>query len=342
MAQINFPILSITKPTNGDPVFNAQIFVGDPDTDPTVPANQRQVSARQESGTVVPISQPIRTNAAGLPVNQGSPVILEVAGNFSMTIQDSTGVQLYHFPSLGSGSGSGGTSALSTLWTDSGTANAYVLSPVAGSSPTQYVDGMVVMFKGANPNTSTAVTIQLPGLPAVQADVNLPNTIRPDRFVKYRYNATTDEFERELFEPTNRGWDAGQVIAQEDGDSSIGRRLLFHYNAGQAGSSANFGMTSPNTFNAEGLNAQTFEVGGVELAEMYDVLSAADDSVSLVAEQVYAGSSLRGVSFYIPAAGGAVTAPAPTIAFNGSYLCKATVPAQAGQLATALFVRIAG
>tara|TARA_R110002050_G_scaffold10642_5_gene36295 strand:- start:1123 stop:3366 length:2244 start_codon:yes stop_codon:yes gene_type:complete len=71
------------------PLFNGFIYVGIPDLDPTILANQKQVTAKQEDGTQVPIAQPIRTNSGGYAVDSaGNPVVLLVDGNYSIRVND--------------------------------------------------------------------------------------------------------------------------------------------------------------------------------------------------------------------------------------------------------------
>ena len=48
MSIINFPVLYVPDPTQGRPLFYGQIFVGEPDLDPEIPANQKQLSIVQE------------------------------------------------------------------------------------------------------------------------------------------------------------------------------------------------------------------------------------------------------------------------------------------------------
>lgn len=80
-------------------IANGYIYVGEPSLDPTVPANQKTLSVQQENGTVVPVSQPLRTNAGGVPVYSGSPVTMIVTGAYSLLVQDSTATQVYYVPS---------------------------------------------------------------------------------------------------------------------------------------------------------------------------------------------------------------------------------------------------
>lgn len=102
MADINevrLPYDYYPDPTRGRPVFNGQIFIGNPDTDPEVASNRLQVLATQESGATVPIAQPIRTGAGGVPMLNGSPVQLKVDGEYSIKVLDAQGMQVYYFPS---------------------------------------------------------------------------------------------------------------------------------------------------------------------------------------------------------------------------------------------------
>ena len=74
------------------PLYNGKIYVGNPDTDPTIPANQKQVTAKQEDGTQVPIAQPISTNSGGYAVDSaGNPVFLFVYGDYSIRVNDKNG-----------------------------------------------------------------------------------------------------------------------------------------------------------------------------------------------------------------------------------------------------------
>lgn len=77
----------------------AYIYVGKPDLDPTIAGNQKTLSVQQEDGTIVEVSQPIRTNAGGVPIYAGSPVVLLVEGDYSLKVLDSNESQVYYVPS---------------------------------------------------------------------------------------------------------------------------------------------------------------------------------------------------------------------------------------------------
>jgi len=77
----------------------ADIYVGKPDLDPEVVANQKTLSVQQEDGTIVAVTQPISTGAGGVPLYEGSPVTLLVEGDYSLKVLDSSGDQIYYVPS---------------------------------------------------------------------------------------------------------------------------------------------------------------------------------------------------------------------------------------------------
>ena len=93
MSLIDFPILYIPDSIQGRPLFYGQIFVGEPDLDPEIPANQKQLNIMQENGTLVPVNQPFTLSAGGVPMYNGADVRLDVDGNYSLKILDKNGGQ---------------------------------------------------------------------------------------------------------------------------------------------------------------------------------------------------------------------------------------------------------
>ena len=84
------------NPSVGRPVFNGFIYVGDPDQNPI--SFPKTVTGRRQDNTDVTLTQPIRTNAGGVPVEDltsGNVVTLFVDGNYSLLVQDSSQTQLY-------------------------------------------------------------------------------------------------------------------------------------------------------------------------------------------------------------------------------------------------------
>lgn len=85
-------------PLRGRPVFNGKIFVGEPDFDPEVPANQKSISIREEDGNVLPIGQPVLTGPGGVPTYNGGSVQILVDGNYSLKILRQDDTQAYYLP----------------------------------------------------------------------------------------------------------------------------------------------------------------------------------------------------------------------------------------------------
>lgn len=100
MTQIVNPFMYVADHDEARPESNAQLFFGLPGTDPTIATNQKLVRGVQESGAVVSLPQPVRTTTGGIPVFSGSPVVLDVSGNFSFTVLNSLGAQQYHVPTV--------------------------------------------------------------------------------------------------------------------------------------------------------------------------------------------------------------------------------------------------
>lgn len=76
---------------------NGKIYIGQPDTDPTNPANQIQVYVENEDGSHVPVQQPIIINAGGFPVLGGQIKKFVTVQNYSMEVQDAYGGQQHYF-----------------------------------------------------------------------------------------------------------------------------------------------------------------------------------------------------------------------------------------------------
>jgi hypothetical protein len=98
------------QPDAGRPISAGFIYIGEPGTDPEDPENQKIVYAL-ETGEIIgipeylPIAQPIRTNAGGVPISiNNKPVILFVSGDYSCLIKDMYDQQKYYIPTnLGAG-----------------------------------------------------------------------------------------------------------------------------------------------------------------------------------------------------------------------------------------------
>lgn len=124
------------NPTVGRPISSADIYVGEPDLDPEVVGNQKQISVQQEDGSIVQVTQPISTGAGGVPLYSGSPVTILVDGNYSLKVLDKQGSQIYYVPSVADYSPTQQTTTIHDLVSITGQSNndsAYVLGFYAAS-----------------------------------------------------------------------------------------------------------------------------------------------------------------------------------------------------------------
>ena len=79
---------------------NGKIYIGQIDTDPTIPSNQIQVYIENEDGSHVPTSQPISINAGGYPVYNGQISKFVTVQGHSMAVYDAYGTQQFYFPNV--------------------------------------------------------------------------------------------------------------------------------------------------------------------------------------------------------------------------------------------------
>lgn len=96
--------------TNPRPVFtdsrtfravaNGRIYIGQIDTDPTIPSNQIPVYLENEDGTHVQIPQPLVINAAGKIVYGGQLIKVVTVEGHSMAIYDAYGAQVDYIPDV--------------------------------------------------------------------------------------------------------------------------------------------------------------------------------------------------------------------------------------------------
>lgn len=100
---VRLPLPYVGDFNKGRPLFNAQIFIGEPDLDPEIPANQKAVTGRQEDGTLVTMSQPVRTSSGGYPIYNNAPIELLVDGAYSLKVLDKNDNQNYYFANVEAG-----------------------------------------------------------------------------------------------------------------------------------------------------------------------------------------------------------------------------------------------
>lgn len=100
MTEITNPYIYIPDPDKSRALFNAQLYFGLPDTDPTIAANQKLVRGIQEDGSIVSLAQPVLTNSGGVPELNGTPLRLDVSGDYSFTALDRFSAQKYYAPNI--------------------------------------------------------------------------------------------------------------------------------------------------------------------------------------------------------------------------------------------------
>ncbi len=142
--QFILPIEQIISPSTGKPVFNARLFFGRQDSTDlaTNPASRVPVFFVDGSGAEIPLAQPVRTNAAGNPVNAqgGSPVQIRIKINpadsgYSFLAQTDGGAQVLYQARVNEGFVS--TDALAAV--DSGVLVGGVTAEKIGSRASQWV-----------------------------------------------------------------------------------------------------------------------------------------------------------------------------------------------------------
>lgn len=79
---------------------NGKIYIGQIDTDPTLPSNQIPVYVENEDGSYVPVSQPIVINSAGFPVYNGQIAKFVTEQGHSMAVYDAYGTQQFYYPNV--------------------------------------------------------------------------------------------------------------------------------------------------------------------------------------------------------------------------------------------------
>lgn len=97
---IGMPSQLFTLARSFKAVANGSIYIGQIDTDPTIPSNQIQVYLENENGDHVPVPQPIVINAGGFPVYNGQVSKFVTVQGHSMAVYDAYGTQQFYYPNV--------------------------------------------------------------------------------------------------------------------------------------------------------------------------------------------------------------------------------------------------
>jgi hypothetical protein len=140
------------NPDRGRPVNLGSVYVGKPDLDPEVVANQKQVSVQQEDGSIVNVSQPVSLSAGGVPTYNGSPVTLLVDGDYSLKVLNSSGSQVYYVPS--------DLSLTETVLSSWGCDIAEAVTAIGATETTLIVDCTATIADGITVTIPSTMTLQ--------------------------------------------------------------------------------------------------------------------------------------------------------------------------------------
>ena len=94
--QTEVPYNAFVDTATGEPLPLGFLYFGEPDQDPE--QNPKDVHIRNQAGTLVDISQPVRTNSAGILVVMGAAVQLFINGDYSLRVKNQFGVTLFTSP----------------------------------------------------------------------------------------------------------------------------------------------------------------------------------------------------------------------------------------------------
>ncbi|WP_234418912.1 phage head-binding domain-containing protein [Enterobacter cloacae] len=97
---ISMPSQLFTMARSFKAVANGKIYIGQIDTDPTIPSNQIQVYIENEDGSHIPVSQPIIINAGGYPVYNGNITKFVTVQGHSMAVYDAYNSLQFYFPNV--------------------------------------------------------------------------------------------------------------------------------------------------------------------------------------------------------------------------------------------------
>lgn len=97
---VSMPSQLFTMARSFKAVANGSIYIGQIDTDPTIPSNQIQVYLENEDGTHVPVPQPIVINMGGYAVYNGQISKFVTVQGHSMAVYDAYGVLQFYFPNV--------------------------------------------------------------------------------------------------------------------------------------------------------------------------------------------------------------------------------------------------
>ena len=161
--------------STGRPIFNGQIYVGEPDTDPEIPGNQKQITVRQEDLTEIPVGQPMTTSPGGQPEYNGSPVDMLVDGNYSIKVLDRFGAQVYYIANFFNGTPVTTNDVTLFIFDTAADLKASSMTPGANGQ----TNGLDILLDGGNAEYYVQSLAQYGGVPpdeTTSPDIYIPAT----------------------------------------------------------------------------------------------------------------------------------------------------------------------
>ena len=100
LLRVTNPYEYFADPEKPKALAGGEVYFGLPTYDPLQPENRKRVYIAQEDGETIAISQPVSLGNGGVPMYNGSPVILLVDGPYSMRVLDKNGASKYYAPKV--------------------------------------------------------------------------------------------------------------------------------------------------------------------------------------------------------------------------------------------------
>lgn len=100
LLRVTNPYEFFADPEKPKALAGGEVYFGLPTYDPVQPENRKRVYIAQEDGETIAINQPISLGNGGVPMYNGSPVILLVDGPYSMRVLDKNGASKYYAPKV--------------------------------------------------------------------------------------------------------------------------------------------------------------------------------------------------------------------------------------------------
>lgn len=100
LLRVTNPYEFFADPEKPKALAGGEVYFGLPTYDPVQPENRKRVYIAQEDGETIAIEQPISLGNGGVPMYNGSPVILLVDGPYSMRVLDKNGASKYYAPKV--------------------------------------------------------------------------------------------------------------------------------------------------------------------------------------------------------------------------------------------------